>query len=83
MLRQALARVATSKDCNNLLDCVATLASSPLLTWSFSILARVTSANPSHSAMLMVSSPKSRTLKFVGGGSTLHYKKMGVKPTKD
>ena len=37
----------------------------------FSILARVTSANPSHSAMLMVCSPKLRTPKFIGGGPTL------------
>jgi hypothetical protein len=37
----------------------------------FFILARVTSANPSHSAMLMVSSPKPRTPKFVQRGPTL------------
>jgi hypothetical protein len=52
-------------------SCVATLASSLNRLGHFSILARVTSANPSHSAMLMVSSPKPRTPKFVGGGPTL------------
>ena len=45
--------------------------SQPSLASVFSILARVTSANPLHSAMLMISSPKLRTLKFIGGGPTL------------
>jgi hypothetical protein len=44
----------------------------------FSILARITSANPSHSAMLMVSSPKPRTPKFVGGGPTLLHLYSGL-----
>ena len=50
------------------------------LNWlgHFSILARVTSANPSHSAMLRVSSPKPRTPKFVGGGPTLLHLHSGL-----
>jgi hypothetical protein len=44
----------------------------------FSILARVTSANPSHSAMLRVSSPKPWTSKFVGGGPTLLHLHSGL-----
>ena len=37
----------------------------------YSILARVTNVNPSHSAMLMVSSSKLRTPTFTRGGPTL------------
>jgi hypothetical protein len=44
----------------------------------FSVLARVTSAYPSHSAMLKVSSPKPRTLKFVGKGPTLLHLHSGL-----
>src|ERR1700684_321053 len=43
-----------------------------------SVLARVTSANPSHSAMLRVSSPKPQTPKFVGGGPTLLHLHSGL-----
>jgi hypothetical protein len=39
----------------------------------FSIFARVTSANPSHSTMLMVSFPKPRIPKFVARGPTLPH----------
>jgi hypothetical protein len=48
------------------------------LNWlgHFSFLARVTSVNPSHSAMLMVSSPKTRTPKH--SGFTTHSVTNGV-----
>jgi hypothetical protein len=51
--------------------CVATLARSLLLIWSFFRLNKGYDANLSHSAMLRVSSPKPRTPKFVRGGPTL------------
>jgi hypothetical protein len=44
----------------------------------FSVLPRVTSANPLHSAMLRVSSPKPRTPMFVGGGPTLLHLHLGL-----
>ena len=41
------------------------------LLGQFSMLARITSDNPSHSAMLMVNPPKPRTPRFIGGGPTV------------
>jgi hypothetical protein len=69
--------VYSHKSSPSIMD-VATLASS--LNWlgHFSVLARVTSANPSHSAILRVNSPKLWTPKFVGGGPTLLHLHSGL-----